>query len=91
MTTVRILGPGCANCRRLASLTEQALARLGVDAQIEKVTDPARIAGYGVLRTPALVVDEHVLMAGRIPALSSLEGALAQTIDGGGRIRTSVG
>ena len=78
MTTVKILGPGCANCRRLASLTEQALARLGVDVEIEKVTDPVRIAGYGVMRTPALVVDERVVMAGRIPALSSLEETLAQ-------------
>ena len=80
MSTIKVLGPGCDNCKRLTSLTEQALAELGHPEQVEKVTDYAQIATYGVMSTPALVVDDQVLMAGRIPALSSLKDALADRL-----------
>ena len=80
MSTIKVLGPGCANCQRLTKLTEQALDELGRPEQVEKVTDYAQIASYGVMSTPALVVDEQVLMAGRIPALSSLKEALAERL-----------
>jgi small redox-active disulfide protein 2 len=77
MSTIKVLGPGCTNCQRLTKLTEEALAELGRPEQVEKVTDYAQIAAYGVMSTPAIVVDEQVLMAGRIPGLSSLKDALA--------------
>jgi small redox-active disulfide protein 2 len=77
MSTIKVLGPGCANCQRLTKLTEQALAELGRSEQVEKVTDYADIAAYGVMSTPAIVVDDQVLMAGRIPGLHSLKDALA--------------
>ena len=80
MSAIKVLGSGCANCQRLTRLTEQALAELGRPQQVEKVTDYAAIAAYGVMSTPALVVGEQVLMAGRIPALSSLKAALAETL-----------
>jgi small redox-active disulfide protein 2 len=80
MSTIKVLGPGCANCQRLTALTEQALAELGQTIEVEKVTDYAQIAAYGVMSTPALVVDEQVLIAGRIPALGSLKDALAATL-----------
>ena len=80
MPTVKILGSGCANCQRLTNLTEQALSELGVEAQVEKVTDYAAIAAYGVMSTPALVVDEQVVMAGRIPGLSSLKDTLVERL-----------
>ena len=76
--TIKVLGPGCANCARLTALTEQAVAELGLDAPVEKVTGYAEIASYGVMATPALVVDDEVVMAGRIPALSSLKQALGE-------------
>jgi small redox-active disulfide protein 2 len=76
MPTVKILGSGCANCRRLTQLTEQALTELGVEAQVEKVTDYGEIAAYGVMNTPALVIDDTVVMAGRIPGLNALKQAL---------------
>ena len=76
MSTIKVLGSGCANCQRLTALAEQALAELGRPEQVEKVTDYAQIAAYGVMSTPALVVDEQVLMAGRIPGLSSLKDLL---------------
>jgi small redox-active disulfide protein 2 len=77
MPTISVLGSGCANCNRLTALTEQALAELGVAAEVEKVTDVAEIAAAGVMATPALVVDGEVLMAGRIPGLAALERELA--------------
>lgn len=80
MSSIKVLGPGCANCQRLTRLTEQALAELGRTIEVEKVTDYAQIAAYGVMSTPAIVVDDTVLMAGRIPALSSLKEALAERL-----------
>jgi small redox-active disulfide protein 2 len=80
MSSIKVLGSGCANCRRLSDLTEQALAELGRPEHVEKVTDFAQIAAYGVMATPALVVDEAVVMAGRIPALNSLKDALAERL-----------
>ncbi len=63
---VKILGPGCRNCAALEKATREAIERLGVDATVEKVTDYPTIAGYGVLATPALVVDDEVVSTGRV-------------------------
>lgn len=80
MPTIKILGSGCANCRRLTALAEQAVAELGLEAAVVKVTDYREISAYGVMNTPALVVDEQVVMAGRIPGLSSLKTVLAERL-----------
>ena len=80
MSQVKVLGSGCANCQRLTALTAQALAELGQTIEVEKVTDYTQIAAYGVMSTPALVVDEQVVMAGRIPAFSTLKDALAERL-----------
>lgn len=56
--------------------TRQALDELGLDATVEKVTDDADIAGYGVMRTPGLVVDEHVLLSGRVPTANQIKAVL---------------
>jgi small redox-active disulfide protein 2 len=64
---VKVLGPGCANCRALEKNTRAALADLGIEATVEEVTDYGAIAGYGVMRTPGLVVDEEVVVSGRVP------------------------
>jgi small redox-active disulfide protein 2 len=64
---IKVLGPGCANCKRLEERTREAVADLGIDAEIEKVTDYADIAGYGVMKTPGLVVDERLVVSGRVP------------------------
>ncbi len=68
MLTIKILGSGCPNCQRLAAVTERAVAQLGIEATVEKVTDYARIAEYHVLSTPGLVVNEQLVSSGRIPS-----------------------
>ena len=63
---VKVLGSGCMNCNLLEEHTRQALEELGMDTSIEHVTDFVAIAGYGVMTTPALVVDGKVLSSGKV-------------------------
>ena len=63
---IKVLGPGCKNCENLADNTKAALKELGLEAEIEKVTDYGGIAGYGVLSTPGLVVDDKVVSSGKV-------------------------
>ena len=74
---VKILGPGCANCHNLEKNTRAALADLGLEATVEAVTDYGQIAGYGIMRTPGLVVDEEVLVSGRVPKPAEIAKLLA--------------
>jgi small redox-active disulfide protein 2 len=80
---VKVLGPGCANCERLEQNTKEAVTRLGQPATVEKVSDVAVMMSYGILRTPALVVNGKVAMSGRVPSpseiLSLLTTALAES------------
>ncbi len=64
--TIKILGSGCKSCVALAENTKDALAQLKLEAEIIKVTDFAEIAGYGVMTTPALVIDENVVSFGKV-------------------------
>ena len=73
---IKILGSGCANCVNLEKATRQAVAELGLDATFEKVTDYADIAAYGIMRTPGLVVDEQVLLSGRVPTAGQVRDLL---------------
>ena len=74
---VKILGPGCKNCQNLEARTREALAALCLDASVEKVTDYAAIAGYGVMTTPGLVVDDTVVVSGRVPTADEIAGLLS--------------
>jgi small redox-active disulfide protein 2 len=74
---VKILGSGCANCVNLERVTREALAALGVEATVEKVTDFPTIVGYGVMSTPGLVVDEKVVLSGRVPTAAQVRELLA--------------
>ncbi len=74
---IKILGPGCVNCHTLERLTRQAVGELGLDAQISAVTDYPSIVGYGVMSTPALVVDEQVVLSGRVPTKEQVVELLA--------------
>jgi small redox-active disulfide protein 2 len=73
---IKVLGPGCTNCKNLERVTREAVAELGLDATIEKVEDYAEIAGYGIMSTPALVVDERVVVSGRVPTASAIRDLL---------------
>ena len=64
---IKILGPGCVNCRKVEKLVREAVAEAGVVAVVEHVTDFREIAGYGVFSTPAVVVDGKVKSVGKIP------------------------
>ncbi len=69
---VKVLGPGCSNCERLEARTNEALHTLGLEATVEKVTDYGEIAGYGVMRTPGLVIDEQLVVSGRVPTAAEI-------------------
>ncbi len=64
--SIKILGSGCARCNQLEAATKAALEQLGMDATIDHVTDFAQIAAYGVMTTPALVVDGKVVSYGKV-------------------------
>ena len=74
---IKVLGPGCTNCVNLERVTRQAVADLGLEATIEKVTDYQTIVGYGVMSTPALVVDEQLVLSGRVPTVTAVRELLA--------------
>jgi small redox-active disulfide protein 2 len=76
---VKILGPGCKNCQNLETRTREALDHLGLQADVEKVTDYAAIAGYGVMKTPGLVVDDTLVVSGRVPTTEEITGLLRST------------
>jgi small redox-active disulfide protein 2 len=64
---IQILGPGCANCKRLYQEAERAVAQSGVAATLTKVESMEEIASFGILRTPGLVIDGKVVASGRVP------------------------
>ena len=76
--TIKILGTGCPNCKRLEAHTREALSRLNLGAEVEKVEDLPSIMSYGVMSTPALVIDEQVVLYGRVPSVHDLEVLLQQ-------------
>lgn len=73
MKKIEILGPGCPKCARLAEETQKAITELGLDCGVEKVTDIQKIVGYGVMITPALVVDGQVKVSGRVPSVDEIK------------------
>jgi small redox-active disulfide protein 2 len=68
MLTIKVLGPGCANCQQVEQIAKQVVATLSVDATIQKVTEREEMMAYPILATPGLVVNEKLVCAGRIPS-----------------------
>jgi len=66
MKQVQILGPGCPRCKKLVENTERAVKELGLDCEVRKVTDIGEMVSYGILMTPALVVDGDVKSSGKV-------------------------
>ena len=77
MKKLQILGTGCPKCVKLAEAALAAADQLGLECEIEKVTDINRIVSFGVMMTPALVVDGQVKVAGRVPAIDELKTLIA--------------
>lgn len=82
MLTVKILGSGCANCRKLEAVARAAAEAQGVQADFVKVKDHAAILAYDVISTPALVIGEQLRCSGRIPTQAEVAGWLTEARDG---------
>lgn len=76
MLTVKILGPGCANCRKLEAVAREAAATAGLAADVLKITDMKQIMSYDLLSTPGLVINEKLVSSGRIPTVAEVQGWL---------------
>ncbi|HKW31042.1 MAG TPA: thioredoxin family protein [Verrucomicrobiae bacterium] len=76
---IQILGTGCARCNALTQATEKAAQMLGLQYELEKVTDLNRIMSFGVMATPALVVDGQVKAAGKVPSVEQIKKMLCET------------
>lgn len=77
MKTVKILGPGCANCRKLEAVAREAAVAAGIDAAFVKITEMKDIMAYDLLSTPGLVIDEKLVSSGRIPTQAEVKQWLA--------------
>jgi len=75
---IKILGPGCPKCKTLDKITREVVERNGINATITKVEDIMEIMKYGVMSTPALVVDEKVVIKGRVPSADEIKQLLTQ-------------
>jgi small redox-active disulfide protein 2 len=74
---IQILGTGCPKCRKLAESAEEAARQLGVEHEIEKVTEIDKIMAFGVMMTPALAVDGEVKAVGKVPSVEEIKKMLA--------------
>ncbi|MHC4155670.1 MAG: thioredoxin family protein [Planctomycetota bacterium] len=77
MKKIEVLGTGCPKCKKLAELTEAAAKDLGIDYEIEKVTDINKIMEFGVMMTPALVVDGEVKVVGKVPNMDQIKSYIS--------------
>ncbi len=81
MVTIKVLGPGCPNCKKVEETARRAAASLGIEAAFEKVTDYQKILEYPIVSTPGLVVDEKVVCSGRIPSEAEVTSWLATALE----------
>lgn len=75
---IKVLGTGCSKCGSLEKMTIEAIADLKIEANIEKEEDIVKIMGYGVMHTPALVINEKVVLSGRLPSKSELNQLISK-------------
>ncbi|MGA2491053.1 MAG: thioredoxin family protein [Anaerolineales bacterium] len=80
MLTIKVLGPGCDNCKNVESIARKAVADMAIEAEVIKVTDHADIMKYKIFHTPGLVINEKVVCAGRIPSQAEVITWLANAL-----------
>jgi small redox-active disulfide protein 2 len=78
MLNVKVLGPGCANCKRLEERVHKVVSERGIPAEVEKITDYAQMMRWNLMKTPGLVVDDVLVASGRIPNEDEIAGWLAK-------------
>lgn len=69
---IKVLGPGCKNCKRLEEMAQETVRQLGIDAEIQKITDLPEITSYGVFKTPGLIINDRIVLQGKLPVLTTL-------------------
>ncbi len=77
MKKIIILGPGCPRCETLAKLTQQAADQVGIEYELEKLTDIKQFLNYGLMMTPGLVVDGKLRVQGKVPSIDEIKAMLA--------------
>jgi small redox-active disulfide protein 2 len=80
MLSIKVLGPGCANCLKVAQIAQQAVRTLGVEVEVEKVSEIEEITKYRLLATPGLVINEKLVCAGRIPTAAEVTTWVANAL-----------
>ncbi len=83
MLTIKILGTGCPNCKKVEAITRRVVSMLSVEAEVIKVTDYSKIIEYPILGTPGLVINEQVVCSGRIPTEGEVTTWLATAMEQG--------
>jgi len=78
--TIKVLGPGCMNCKSLEGRTIEALQQMNLTAHVEKVVDLDGIASYGIMRTPGLVIDEKVVWQGGVPTVEKIKELITANV-----------
>jgi small redox-active disulfide protein 2 len=81
MLTIKVLGSGCTNCKKLEAVTRQAVSNLGIEAEIIKVTEYPDIMKYNVMSTPGLVINEKVVSTGRVPGEAEVTTLLTTALE----------
>ncbi len=80
MLTIKVLGSGCANCKRLEQMTRKAITQLSIEAEVIKITDPTQYADYGVLATPGLVINDKTVSSGRVPSFAEVTSFITSAL-----------
>ncbi len=75
---IKVLGTGCPKCKALEKATNEAIAELNVDANVTKEEDIVKIMGYGIMQTPGLVINDKVVISGRVPSMKEIKNFITQ-------------